>query len=132
MKPSVTKNNEPALARYDRAVVALLESRTLDQALEKIGVSKTTLFRWFADPQFLDLYRRARGRLVTATIGRLQTLGAKACSALESVLDDADAAPQTKVSAARSVLEMIFRSHEIDNLEHRIEALEAMEKEGEK
>ncbi len=132
MKPSVTKNTEPTIARYDRAVVALLESRTLDQALQRIGVSKTTLFRWFADPAFLDLYRRARGRLVTATIGRLQSLGAKACSALEAVLDDEDAAPQTKVSAARSVLEMIFRSHEIDNLEHRIEALETIEKEASK
>ncbi|MBU1510717.1 hypothetical protein KKD52_10185 [Myxococcota bacterium] len=132
MKPSGTINTEPTVARYDLAVVALLESRSLDQAIKKIGISKTTLFRWFADPVFVDLYRRARGRLVTAVIGRLQVLGAKACNALESVLDDADAAPQTKISAARAVLEMIFRGHELDNLEARVEELEQLEKAGSK
>ncbi len=111
-------------AKFARFVQALLEHESLDAASAACGISRTTGYRWLARADFQAIYRNARERVLRHAVGRLQSLATKAITALSEALENPETPPQTRVTAARAVLELAFRAHELDNLESRLEALE--------
>jgi len=125
MGSNETKLSDFESAKHQKLIAALLENHSLDAAFKATGISRNTGYRWIGTPEFQKAYRQARGRIVQAVIGRLQSMGAKALAAIEAVLDDSQAAPAVKVQAGRAVLDLILRAHEVDQLEGRLEALEA-------
>jgi hypothetical protein len=110
--------------RQEAAISALLSERTIGEAAAKCGVSEKTLFRWTRDAGFDARYRQARSALLTQAMGVLQQGAAVASDTLLAVAQDASAPASARVSAARSVLEMLLRSRELDELEARLDALE--------
>jgi hypothetical protein len=110
--------------KQQRAMEALLATPTVLAASEAAGVSKTTIFRWLADPDFSAAYREARGQLLEATLAALQAAGAAAVETLKTVMKDETAQPSARVSAARTVLEMTLRAREVLEVEERLRLLE--------
>ena len=124
MGSNETKLSDFEAAKHQKLIAALLENHSLDAAFKAVGISRNTGYRWIASTEFQKAYRQARGRIVQAVIGRLQSMGAKALLAIEGVLDDPQAAPAVKVQAGRAVLDLILRAHEVDQLEARLCELE--------
>jgi hypothetical protein len=109
----------------ERAIIALLSEPTLKAAPASAGISETTLWRWLRDPDFKDAYRKARSDALAQATARLQTLTGAAVEALAEIVGNERVSPHVRLSAASKILEMAFKAAEIDELQARLEKLEA-------
>ena len=106
-----------------QAIEALLADPNTDAAARAIGINASTLWRWLQQPAFSEVYNRARARLFEQTITALRSASRRAVAVLIEIMDKTEAADQTRVIAAKGILELNFRSRELE-LEDRIRALE--------
>ena len=110
--------------KKEQAIVALLEEPTVRDAAERVKISPTTLYKWMALPEFEEAYRKARHRAMGEAIARLQQASSKAVATLWDVMGDQEATPASRVTAARTVLELGMRGTEIEVIEVRLKQLE--------
>jgi hypothetical protein len=109
-----------------RAVSALLEGRTAEQAAKAGGVSKSTLYRWRRDyGPFREALQHGRREQVEAAQQIMLTAGRAAAGVVLGVLQSPTAPAAIKLAAARLMLESASKWIEISDLAARIEALEA-------
>jgi hypothetical protein len=119
----------PLSPKADKVIAALLSEQSIEDAALKSGVASRSIHRWLAtDEAFKQAYRHAKRRVVEQAQSRLQRASGRAVSALIGVLDDELAPAAVKVSAAKIILDMSVKAIELDDLETRIEALEAAQK----
>ena len=97
---------------------------TLKAAAASAGISETTLWRWLREPTFKNAYRSARSEALAQATAKLQALAAEAVETLVEVHRNQQIGAHIRVSAARAVLELAYKVHEMEDLEKRIEALE--------
>jgi hypothetical protein len=109
----------------ERAIIALLSEPTLRAAASSADISETTLWRWLRDPDFKDAYRKARSDALAQATARLQTLTGAAVEALAEIVGNENVGPHVRLSAASKILEMAYKAAEIDELQARLEKLEA-------
>ncbi|WP_427365896.1 hypothetical protein [Candidatus Caldatribacterium saccharofermentans] len=115
--------------RRELALVALLESRDLKEAAEKVGVSEVTLWRWLRREDFRNAFRELKKEAVSLAISRIQQVCGEAVETLREVMTlGKGEAP--RVQAAKAILELALKALEIEELEERIEALEKRVNEG--
>lgn len=129
MSQNVTK----LTPRKTRAITALLELPTIEQAAQWAGVNPRTIYRWMDNPGFKVALSSAEGRAIDRAARRLVGLSGKALDALESVLDDPrQNGAGNKRLAAVAILDALLKLRELRNIEQRIAALERIsaEKEG--
>ncbi|MGW8182080.1 MAG: hypothetical protein ACWGQW_25405, partial [bacterium] len=67
----------------------------------------------------------ARRRVVQHAISRLQKVSSEAVDTLREIMTDPDKPATSRVTAARTILEMAVKAVELEDLEVRIEELEA-------
>ena len=119
MQPDATKLSP----KQQRAIEALLTNPGVDAAARTAGINSSTLWRWLQQPAFDQAYRDARSRLLEEAITALRSASLRAVRVLVEVMDNSNAADQTRVSAAKGILELTMRSREFE-LEERIRTLE--------
>ena len=61
---------------------------------------------------------------VTQATARLQHVAVRAVDTLDTVMDDAKATASSRVSAARTALDLAYRAVELEDVEERVTALE--------
>ncbi len=110
--------------KKQQAIAALLEYGTVKEAAQKIDIGSTTLFRWLQDDNFQKAYRAAKKRVVEHAISRLQKACSEAVDALWGVMMDPFCPATSRVTAAKTILEMSVKGVELDDLEARIEIIE--------
>lgn len=128
--------------KTEREIAVLLSSRTLREAAETLGCSTRTLLRHLKHREFQRRYKAARDELLRHAMTQLRAQSEKAVGALADVSADGGAwdepivykgqvvgtvrkfSPSAKVSAAGKILELALQSHQIEELEERIKALE--------
>lgn len=110
--------------KKEQAIIALLEAPTVKEAAEVVGVNPATLYKWMAQPEFEEAYRKARHRAMGEAIARLQQASSEAVDTLRDVMGDQEATPASRVTAARAVLELGMRGTEIEVIEVRLKQLE--------
>jgi hypothetical protein len=124
-----SKNSQDGKERlYELAVAALLSESSIEAAAKLVGITGRTLQTWLTRPDFLALWAEAKRTVVQSATARLRSTMGKAISALGEVLDDKETPAAVRVSCARVILEMAFRSHEIEDIEERIALLEGRNK----
>jgi len=111
--------------QQEGAIVALLSDPGLTGAAKAAGVGKATLWRWMQKPAFQEAYRRARREAVEWARARLQQASGEAVEALRDVMNDQDAPHASRVSAAKTVLDLAMRATSEEEIEKRLAALEA-------
>ena len=110
--------------KKEQAIIALLEAPTVKEAAEMVKITPATLYKWMALPEFEEAYRKARHRAMGEAIARLQQASSKAVATLWDVMGDQEATPASRVTAARTVLELGMRGTEIEVIEVRLKQLE--------
>jgi len=114
--------------KEEEAIVALLTTRTTEEAARAVNVSAKTLLRWQKEPEFDAAYRAAKRAAFGQSIARLHYLSSAAVSTLGKVMLDATTPPATKVRAADSILDHTLKAIETEDIEARVGELErAME-----
>ena len=117
---------EPKLpAKQETFLAALLSNSTIKAACVESGISETTGWRYLNDEKFKERYRRAQRQVVEHAIVRLRSDASDAARALREIVDDISAPTTARVAAARTILEITFKSVEVYDIEGRMEALEA-------
>ena len=72
--------------KKDDAIVALLTTRTVEEAGRTAGVSAKTLLRWMKEPEFDTAYRAAKRAAFGQSIARLHHLASAAVTTLGKVM----------------------------------------------
>lgn len=116
-------------AKFDRkqeaAILGLLTMPTIDQAAQHAGISGPTLWRWLQDPAFQCEYRKARRDALGQATAQLQQASGAAVKALTEIVQDKDAPSSARVMAARTVLEMGLKAVDLEDVQQRLDAIEA-------
>lgn len=105
------------------AIVALLESQTLEEAAGKVGISPGTVSRWMKRDDFQAAYRKARREVFEIGLSRLQALSVDAVQALKRNLTCGR--PMAEIRAASAILEHARHGAEILDVADRLAALES-------
>ena len=107
---------------------ALLVSQTIEEAVEKAGISKSTAYKYMKEnKEFKTELRQRKGNVLTHISTRLNQLGMDALDTLEAIINDdtGKVTSASKVTASRSILEYMYRAKEVEDLEARLEELES-------
>ena len=110
--------------KREAAVLALLSTRSVEEAGRAVGVNARTLYRWMKEPGFDAAYRAAKKAAYGQSIARLHYLATAAVSTLGKVMIDPETPPATKVRAADSILNHTAKAIEIEDIDARLKDLE--------
>ncbi|MEP7354738.1 MAG: hypothetical protein ABI824_16030 [Acidobacteriota bacterium] len=124
----MTGPTETLNAKKEAAVLALLTSRTVEEAAKTADVPVRTLYRWLKDAQFDAAYRDAKRAAFAQSIARLHQMCGAAVSTLGKIMIDASVPAATRLRAADSILSHTAKAIEIEDVEARVAALEATAK----
>jgi len=119
-------HGEKFARKREQAVAVLLSEPTIVKAAKRIGVDEATLYRWLREEDFKEQYRQAKQQVVEHAITQLQNACTEAVATLRQVMADREAPASARVAAARTVLEQAIKAVELEDIEKRIEALEAI------
>jgi hypothetical protein len=120
----MTGNAKNLGRRKEEAILALLSTRTTEEAARTVKVSAKTIVRWQKEPEFDAAYRVAKRAAFGQSIARLHYLSSSAVSTLGKVMLDASTPPATRVRAADSILNHTIKAMEIEEFEARVSELE--------
>ena len=90
--------------RDETIIDALLISATVRSAAAKLEINEQTIYRRKRDPEFMQKYNEARRERTEAARNVLQERAHAAADTLATIMQDADAPAQTRVSAAAEIL----------------------------
>ena len=111
--------------RQTHYLAALLNSPTICAAAEKAQISERTAYRWLADDEaFRSAYLDAKRQCVAQVTLLLSTGASNAVEALLEIVADEAVSASARVAAAAKVLDLTFKSVELDDLAHRLQTLE--------
>lgn len=117
-------DNGSLSARQQRAIAALLASKTVSEAASAASVGERSLYRWLAEDQaFRAELARAEGELLATTTRRLLALQGQAIEALEYLLTRGES-EGVRLRAAQVALELSLKLREQVSIEQRLQALE--------
>jgi hypothetical protein len=109
-------------AVQERAIASLLSTASVRKAAIAAQIPERTLYRWMQEDNFRQVYRDARlSVLDTATMKLREATGA-AVDTLRELLSSPQ--HQVKLGAARTILEMAYKSAELGEIQERLEELE--------
>ena len=119
-------HGEKRSRKEEAAISALLTESGIAAAAKKAGIAESTLRRWLQDSDFAERYRSARRQVLEQSTARLKLATVDAVNALQAVVSSQDSPPSTRVSAARTILDMAYRAVEVGELSERLHSLEAL------
>lgn len=110
--------------RQEKALETLLVEPDLRKAAKRAGVGESTLYRWLKEPAFSDRYKELRKQAFDTVLHRLQASASEAVETLRSISADEEAPASSRVSAAKTILEMAVAAREHEEFDCRLKALE--------
>ncbi len=128
----MTHDDTPKLSpRQSTAAAAVLAGETQAHAAAAAGVSRSTVGRWQRQPEFRRALADGQTGILEAAARRLVGRLALAVDVATALLDDVAAPAAVRLSAARLLLDMAGRYHELTVIERRLAALEEWQRQSE-
>ncbi|EFU74341.1 hypothetical protein [Enterococcus italicus] len=109
--------------RQDRFLKALLQCASVDQACKEAGINRTTGYKYLKDELFMDEYRSLRRDAMQQVTAQLQKKSEEAVQVLSEVMNDKEAPHASRVTSAKNVLDVAYRSLELDDLQQEVDKL---------
>jgi hypothetical protein len=114
-------------SRQTRAIDALISEPTIEQAAERAGVTRKTIYRWLQYPGFRAELTAAESAAIDKSCRRLIAMADKAITALDDVLDNpSQNGAGNKRLAAAAIIDIFMRLRELRNIENRLSELESV------
>lgn len=114
-------------ARQKRALAALLTSTTIQEAAAQAKVPYSSVRRWLkSDEEFRGEYEAVLREATEGAAAQARQGMGEAIVTLREIMGDTKAAPNARVSAARTLLESGGRLLELQELEGRMRELERL------
>ena len=109
-------------------LAALIANGSIRAAAKSAGVAESTIRNRLNDPDFREMYDKAKGEILTEACDALTARLTLAVDSLCDVLEDGENPATARISAADSVLRHGLRYIEAGNILRRLDALEAQQK----
>ncbi|MGT2800413.1 hypothetical protein JavanS292_0005 [Streptococcus satellite phage Javan292] len=106
-------------------MLALLESKSVEEAAKKAGIGRTTGHGYLKSLTFRRAYREARNNVMQQATALLQSASTEAVEVLREIMLDESVSPYARQQSARTILEFGYKAHENENILEVIEELEA-------
>jgi hypothetical protein len=119
----MTNENGKINARQKRTIEALLTCRTAVEALEQVGVSRTTYYRWMNDPDFVLHLREAEALGLDEATRYLDNGRYNALTTIEGLMTTSES-DAIRLRAAQIYLDVSVKFRETASIETRISELE--------
>ena len=114
--------------KKEKAILALLTERTIEEAARVAGVGARTLHRWRLEPEFNAAYLTAKRTVHSQATGRLQQMAPAAVTTLGKMMVDPSTPAATKIRAAESILHHARKALELEDFDVRLAAIEGIVK----
>ena len=109
----------------DEAIIAaLIAEGSIKGAAASLKCTTRTLYERMKKPEFKELYAQAKGEILKAATAKLQGNLCGAIDTLAEIMTDEEAAKQTRVNSAVSILQYAARFTETTDILERLEAIE--------
>ena len=118
--------------QQEQCVIALLNEPTIAKAAVAAGVTDRTVYRWMDEPAFSRVYRKARREGFSQAIGMAQKYAPHAVQTLMKMIADTATPAAVRATCCAMLLKFSRDSIELDDMQARLEALEASQPEKEK
>lgn len=114
------------MAKLNRENIAvnLLTCKTLNEAAEKSGVSISSIYRLRKDPEFQEVINQVKNSMFQETMQKAQGYCLESLEVLRTIMNDGAATDSSRVSAARTVLELGLNMFEQENIIQKLTELE--------
>jgi Transposase len=109
--------------RQQRVIPYLLTSPSTEEACRRARINKTTVYEWLRNETFREELKRQRDAVVERALDSLKANITKATKTLVKHLDSKR--ENISIRAAEDIIEFTQKAVEHEELEKRIEALEA-------
>lgn len=103
MQPIVT---EKLSDKQSQVIASLTAGATVTEAAKNAEIARQTVYRWGKDPQFVAAYNQFRAETVAAAQEELRGLYGQAVRTMRSILDDEEVSAETRLKAAKTVLDL--------------------------
>lgn len=113
----------------ERALSALLTSKTKLEAAEKAGITDRTMRRYFENPEFCQRYREAFAGVIEDATRQAQALLMPALSTLQTVMEDEEIPAQARITAAKSIIDYSLKLTEQADVLEQLRELERWKEE---
>jgi hypothetical protein len=113
-------------APQQRAITALLSTKSVAEAAKKANVGQRTLFRWLADTAFKRQLAIAEGELVAVATRRLLQYQDSAITVITSIMADKTKPATVRLRASMAIVDYSLKMRELLNIEERLAALEEL------
>lgn len=113
----------------ERALSALLTSKTKLEAAEKAGITDRTMRRYFENPEFCQRYREAFAGVIEDATRQAQALLMPALSTLQTVMEDEEIPAQARITAAKSIVDYSLKLTEQADVLEQLRELERWKEE---
>lgn len=116
------------MAKLNRENIAMciLTCSTYEEAAEKAGVSKSTLYRLRKEPDFQEVINQVKNSMFQDTIQKAQGYCLEMLEVLKKIANDKAATDSSRVSAARTVLELGLQSRNTELVQQEVEEIKRM------
>lgn len=110
--------------RKEKALQALLVSRTRAEAAKAAGIGESTLRGYLRDPEFCAAYKSAAAGIMDGATRRLQQSLTASIDRLQKIVEDDCESSTAHISAARTLLEYGLRFTEFNDVLKELETVE--------
>lgn len=105
-----------------KVIPLVLESKTITEGMKKARISKTTFYEWLKNPDFKAEFVRQRQEIIDLALHELKTSTSEAVKVLRELLKAEG--ESVRLRTAQAILDNVFKSIELENIEKRLEDLE--------
>lgn len=114
------------MERINKELVAmnLLTCPTSKEAAEKSGISIPTLYRLKKDTAFQNVLQEVKDNIFGETMHKAQGYCLESLEVLRTVMNDSTATDSSRVSAAKTILELGVALHEDEHIVQRLASME--------
>ena len=104
-----------------RTIAAIITTRTHEDAMQTVGVTRQTFYKWLKIPAFRDELRRRLDDLTEDAIGQLKSAAGEAVQTLRGLLKSEN--ESTRLRASIAIIDQIHKAKELDIIA-RLEEIE--------
>lgn len=109
---------------YENVALAILTTSTFDEASKKAGVSVATIGRYRKDTEFQKVLNKIKEQLFNESMQKAQGYCLESLEVLKVIMNDEMATDSSRVSAARTILELGISANDKKCIIEKIEKLE--------
>jgi hypothetical protein len=123
------KTEQNLTEKQSKAIISILEAKSISEGVKKVGISRTTFYEWFKNPVFKTEFARQRNEIIEIALDEMRAATGEAVKVLKGLLGSKNEGIRFRASEA--ILTHVQKFKELEEIEKRLSEIErTLENEG--